>query len=635
MLDSLRRGSKTWVAKGLLGLLVISFAVWGIADFVAGNYGGPVAEVGETPVNQIEFSRAYRQATYEFSRRTNRSLTTQEAAQLGLTARVLGGLVSEATFGEMARIENLGASDGEVARLIRSEEAFQGSNGVFDRNLFRLVVQQNGMSENEYINLRRRAALQSQITAGLFDDIEPPKTLLEAYEKIENEERTINYIQINEGMIDPIADPDDAQLTTYFGDNERSYRAPEYRKVELFRANASEIVSPDQVTTEELRNEYDRLKDARFTEPEKRRVLRLAFQNRADADKAASELASGKSFSEVAALFDRSEADIDLGNVTASDIVDEKIRSEAFALTQGAISGIIEGTFSNAIVQVTEISEETVRPMSEVEEALRAEIARSKGRKTILQMFDDVEDARAEGLDFKAITDRFKLKLETVEATDSSGRDVNEETIAVLSDTGELIQSIFDSEVGDEADPVRVGGNDYIWFNVQKITPTRSRTLDEVRSRVIEDWKTRELNTQLSARADALLQSADEGKSLQDIATELGTTVLNAPNVRRAGTEGLSGAVVTAAFGGPVGHRAVARTSDTQRVLIEVADQVIPTFFEQSQTVQQNTTRLRQNMEVTLLEEFVSSLQSEYGVTTNQAALGAVLNPTQHQGGGM
>ena len=48
MLEAFRNAAKGWVAKLFMGLLVLSFAIWGIKDV-----GNGVADSGELPVIDI------------------------------------------------------------------------------------------------------------------------------------------------------------------------------------------------------------------------------------------------------------------------------------------------------------------------------------------------------------------------------------------------------------------------------------------------------------------------------------------------------------------------------------------------------------------------------------------------------
>ena len=50
MLQTLRKGASSWVAKAFLGLLVISFAVWGIGDMFRGFGVKAVASIGSDAV---------------------------------------------------------------------------------------------------------------------------------------------------------------------------------------------------------------------------------------------------------------------------------------------------------------------------------------------------------------------------------------------------------------------------------------------------------------------------------------------------------------------------------------------------------------------------------------------------------
>ena len=49
MLDAMRRSAGTWVVKIFLGVIVLSFAVWGIGDIFRVSPDSAVAEVGDRP----------------------------------------------------------------------------------------------------------------------------------------------------------------------------------------------------------------------------------------------------------------------------------------------------------------------------------------------------------------------------------------------------------------------------------------------------------------------------------------------------------------------------------------------------------------------------------------------------------
>ena len=58
MLELLRRGARTWVAKALLILLVASFAVWGVSSSIATGSSNSVVTVGDVSVSPTDFRLA-------------------------------------------------------------------------------------------------------------------------------------------------------------------------------------------------------------------------------------------------------------------------------------------------------------------------------------------------------------------------------------------------------------------------------------------------------------------------------------------------------------------------------------------------------------------------------------------------
>ena len=103
MLDAMRRGAVNWLAKILLGLLIIAFAVWGVADVFRGYGRGTLARVGSTEISVDEYRQAYHDEMASISRRMGRRLTTEQAKLLGLEQRALSRLIGAAAIDTHAR----------------------------------------------------------------------------------------------------------------------------------------------------------------------------------------------------------------------------------------------------------------------------------------------------------------------------------------------------------------------------------------------------------------------------------------------------------------------------------------------------------------------------------------------------
>ncbi len=88
MLDAMRRGAGTWVVKIFLGVLVLSFAVWGIGDM---------------EISQFEYEEAFRRDLSDLQRRLGGNIDAEQARQFGLAQQTLNRLVGQALYVLAAR----------------------------------------------------------------------------------------------------------------------------------------------------------------------------------------------------------------------------------------------------------------------------------------------------------------------------------------------------------------------------------------------------------------------------------------------------------------------------------------------------------------------------------------------------
>ena len=141
MLDALRKAAGTWVAKLLLFMLVISFAIWGISGQMIGGFGSShVIEAGGTTVSLKDYRLAYDRQMQMMSQQLGTRLTREQAAAFGIDQQVLAQLVSRRgarRAGAQARPRRLQGPAG-AARARGS--GFRGPDGTFDRQQFEQVL---------------------------------------------------------------------------------------------------------------------------------------------------------------------------------------------------------------------------------------------------------------------------------------------------------------------------------------------------------------------------------------------------------------------------------------------------------------------------------------------------------------
>lgn len=625
MLDALRKGAGTWVAKLFIALLILSFAVWGVSGFLTGVGQNTAAKVGETEVTLFDLDRTYRQDLNRFSQQFGRQLTPAEGAALGLPQQALGKLIAEAALNDTATNMQLGVSDARLAQIIQSDPAFQGVGGRYDKARLQQVLQANGYREDEYVIERRKVAERGQLVEGLAGGMKAPAAYLQAFDAFQRESRTADYIVVTPDYIGEIEAPSDDVLTAYFQEKLADFRAPEYRAIKYVELTPESIARPQDIAEEDARAEYERLADD-FHLPERRKIRQMSFPSEEAAAEAAAALAGGKTFDELMSERNLTANDVSLGVMARADFLDEAIADAAFSLEEGATSGTVDGRFSTVIVNVEEILPESTKPFEEVKDEIVRDLAREQAEREILDLLDEIEDARAGGALLDEIGERFSLNVVTPVAFDASGTDMEGNTVS-LPDAEGLVSGTFDSDVGIENDVLQVGEQGFLWYDVAEVTPARDRTLDEVRQDVIDAWKTDELAKRLGDTASDLLAKVKSGTPFIALAAETGLEVKNAQGLtRNTPSEELGRDAITAVFSGPVGTAATSPTADGRgRVVLKITGSSVPDFDPNAQQVVALGNQVSQQIQDTLLGQFITDQEDKAGVEINNAGVSRIL----------
>lgn len=536
MLTLLRNAAGTWVAKLLLILLVLSFAVWGISGQITGGFGSHVVSVGKTRVSINEFRLAYDRQVQQFSQQFGRPITREQAQAFGIDQMVLAQLVAGAVLDEQAREMRLGLSRDRLATLTAEDPAFRGPDGRFDRNQFEWVLRQVGMSPNDYLKNRSQVAVRQQIVEAVSDGMTAPQALLRAVSLYSGEDRTVEYLVVPRSLVEPVEAPSQEAVTAWFEANKATYAAPEYRTVSYVKLEPDDIADPAAIADDEVRAYYER-NLSRFTRAERRTIEQIVFADEAAASAALEKIRGGATFEEIVAAEGKTMADALLGTFEKDRVADPAIAEAAFGVAQGEVSDVVAGTFGPILLRVTQIEPQHVSPFEEVAPTIRAELALDEANRVLLDVHDAYEDARAGGDSMVEAAARQRLKVVTVEAVDRNGRTPDGTILTDLPQSSELLREAFEAEPGMENPPISIGSVGFLFYEVDAVTPARERTLDEVRDRVAADWTASEASTRLVARAAEVEKALSGGRSMAELATELGIEVQTRRGLKRDGSD--------------------------------------------------------------------------------------------------
>ena len=385
-----------------------------------------------------------------------------------------------------------------------------------------------------------------------------------------------------------------------------------------------QLFDPASITEDEIEAEYTG-NIADFTTPERRRVQQIVFPDRAAADAAAAAMASGQSFADAARAAGRSDADVELGLRTADQIPDTVVRDAAFGLQPNQPSGVVEGLFGPVIVQVTEIQPAEVRSLDAVRDEIRQQLAAVRANARATEAYTAIQDSLGSGATLAEAAEAAGLELTSVQGIDQKGRNADGQEVENLVGGSDLLTALFLAQPGTAAEPVNFATGSYVFFDLTDIQEAQERPLDEVRDRVVADWKTDEGDRLQEERAKAMVERARAGTSLADIAAEAGLSVQTTSGLTRASGPSQIGQPATmAAFEGPQGHVADAPAStDGSWMVLQVTETSLPA--DPRASVQAGLVDQMNDMaDNDLLQGFVARLQRDIPVEYHQQAMDQV-----------
>ena len=631
MLRGIRKASENWLGRILMGVVLTvlagSFAVWGINDIFQGYGSAYLAKIGDTEIQQDQFSQAYNERLQQLGQQLGRPVPPEQAAALGIDRQVLAQLVAQAGLDQLASRMRLGVPTSDIVKQVLADPHFQTPTGQFDRAQFQNFLQSIGFSEQRYFDELRRTIPRREITDAVSGGISAPKTYLDAVNQYQNQQRSIQYIALGPEQAGDIPKPTPEELNKYFSDRKILFRAPEYRKVVTVVVTPAEVAKTITVSDADAKKRYDdNLKQ--YQTPERRHIEQIVFPDMAQAQAASTRLKSGIKFDALATERGLKASDVDLGTVAKSAIIDPTVADAAFALKPGEVSPPVQGKFGVVIVTVLDVEPAETKAFNVVEPFIKSDMALERAKSKVQDLHDKMEDARAGGGTLADAAKSLGLHAVTMDI-DRSGRDAAGKFVAAIPAATNIISGAFSNDVGVDTYPVDADGG-YVWYEVASVTPARDRTLDEVKTEVEQRWHDDQVAEHIKTKAADLLSKLNSGNSFDALAKADNVKVQTAADLKRGPvSNGIPAKVIDAvfhtangAFGGSEGDK------PTQWLVFRVSDVKTPPLDSNSADGKKLVQLLQQAMGDDVFSQYLGWLENNLGTTINQAALTQAVGTT-------
>src|SRR3989338_7722191 len=266
MLDFLRKKKRSWVITLFLAIIVLVFVLWGVGSYVNEPRLESVAEVNGEVISQREFEVHY-QRLVEFYRGLFKGTLTQETLRgLNLRGAIVEELVQKRLVLQEARRLGLEVSDEEIMEAIARAPEFQ-VDGRFSKNRYLQVLRSNRVSPAQFEVERREQITIQKLYDIIQDSLQITDGELRERYRLEQERVNFYFVRLAAGDFVSRVQVTREEIKNYYERNREALKEPLKVQVEYLRYPFDYFSSQVQIGEKEAEDYYRTHRDEKFYQP--------------------------------------------------------------------------------------------------------------------------------------------------------------------------------------------------------------------------------------------------------------------------------------------------------------------------------------------------------------------------------
>jgi len=552
MLTKIREKSQGAFAWGILIVICVPFALWGINNYLDTSKESPVASVGKKDFYQRDVNKAYEQFSQNLQ-----GLGIDEQT---LKAQALDKLIKDEVLLQYVHSEGLVTADDTARDFIKSLPYFQ-VDGKFSDKQYKTLLGSQHMSSSEFVSKIKNALSMEQFQRSIMDSGFATNYDAERFFKIQNQQRDVDFLTV--APLKSEAQPSEEEVAAYYQQHQDLYRTPDQVAIEYVELSLEEIAKTVKVAEEKLKPFYEEQKD-QYTTQERRKISHILFAiNDKTNEKSALEKAIGakkelenKDFATVAKeksddkLTAKSGGDLGLFNI---GVMEKSFEDAASKLKLGEVSEPVKSAFGYHLIKVTELVPGEVKPYESVKAEVTKAYQKAQAENAFYEAGEKLTELSYENPDnLKTVADALSLGIKKTNLfTKEKGEGIaSEEKIRNAAFVEEVLQ-------GNNSSPIELGSDRLVVIRLLEHKAAARRTLDEVKPEVIAVLSAEKAKQQSIDKAQQIKARLLAGESIQKVAADNKLEVKSQAGLTRNKTgvipEPLSNAVFKAAK--PVGDK--------------------------------------------------------------------------------
>ncbi|MFB2668434.1 peptidylprolyl isomerase [Shewanella xiamenensis] len=519
MLEKIRDGSQGVIAKGILVLVILSFAFAGVSSYLGSTSDVPAAEVNGDKITKAELEQAYQSERARMEQQLGEmfaALSADERYLESIKQSVLERLVADKLIDQAAAAMGLRVSDEQIIAAIKSEPAFQ-TDGKFDNDRYQAILRQLGYQPQTFRSMMRVDMTRRQLTAALVGTEFVLPGEAKQLAELQGQTRDIRYLEVDSAPYLANASVTDEQVKNYYDANQGQFMSPEKVSLDYVELNAADFAKDSKVTEEEAQAYYDEHK-TQYVSNEKRLAAHILIgpgsdeaAAKAKAEDLAKQLDNGADFAELAKANSEDTLSAEQGGKLdwfEPGVMDPSFDAALFALQKGQHSAVVKTDFGFHIIKLLDVQPGTTVPFADVKTKIIAQLQEKKAVDQFYSLQSKLADTSYEVPDTLAETAKVvgvEIKTTPLFSRDDVPAALNKPDVVKAAFSDSVMRQGLNSEV------IELEPNHVVVIRMKEHHDAGTMPLAEVKADIAERLKQDQANAAARAKAEELMAQVKAG----------------------------------------------------------------------------------------------------------------------------
>jgi peptidyl-prolyl cis-trans isomerase D len=527
MLQDIRKSTQGTAAKVVIGLIVISFALFGIESILLGGGGSSVAEVNGESVSPMELQQAVDTQRRQLIAMLGNDVDPELLDEQRLGARALEGIISRKLLLQSAQAMGLTVSEAELGAVIGGMEQFQ-LDGQFSPDMYKSLLASAGYTPGTFKQALKDDLMLTQLRSGLAGSDFATSAELALNARVLAEQRDIRYLTIPLESFLAASEPQAAEVEAWYQANQERFMSEESVELNYVELTLEDFHKP--VTESAIEEEY-RIEVDNYQYQTENRVAHILLQQtqgesagefagRLEAVQAA--LAAGEDFAAVAAEYSDDIGSANNGGdlgFSAGDAFPEEMEAAIASLDVNTISAPVVTEAGTHILLVTERRDADPPSLAELRPQLELRLQDREARVALLLAVEQLRDLAFTASNLARPAEELGLEVKR------SGPVTRDQETGPLAAPA-ILRAAFSEDVlelGHNSEVVELGADRFVAVHLHRHNKSELQPLDAVREEIVADLTRERARESLQQAAEAVVAAvAESAETVEAIALREG-----------------------------------------------------------------------------------------------------------------